>query len=174
MIMNLWLSFLLVYFPLLMAPKGKFLLQKRGGKKTPQKRRAEGCKGGSNLQGAGPLEQTQGCWRGSCSGGGHPPPLRASRLGFPAVQASGELHRRVQIEDVPPNPQRPSNSGTPGAPLGPIVQRCAWWQGARASPLQAGWAAGGDGGPGRGTSEGQAACVHKAAPEQGTAVLRLS
>ena len=47
--LNLWPPFLLVSLLLLMAPKGKFLLQERGGKEKPQKRRAEGWSGGSTL-----------------------------------------------------------------------------------------------------------------------------
>lgn len=40
--LNLWLLFLLLSLPLLMAPKGKFLLQERGRKENPQKRRGGG------------------------------------------------------------------------------------------------------------------------------------
>lgn len=87
-------------------------------------------------KGESPLEQTQGCRQGGCSEGQHhpPQPRHASRLGFPLLQASRELQRRVQVEDVPPNPQQPSSSGNPGGPSGPSNWRRAWWWGAEHPP----------------------------------------
>lgn len=132
--LNLRLSFLLVSLPLPMAPKGKFLLRKRGGKEKPQKQRAEGCGGESNLQGASSLEQRQGCWRGRCSGGGHPHPSMHPGLGSRQPRPAGSCTGGVQVQDVPPNPQRPSKSRSPGAALGPSTQHCAWWRGPELPP----------------------------------------
>jgi len=124
--LNLWLAFLLVSLPLLTAPGGKSLLQRREEKKKPQKRRAEGCRGGSN-----PWSGRRGVGKGFAVGVGTPNP---PTLEFPSVQASGELHGRVLVEDVPPDPQRPSsNSRSPGPPLGPRTV-----VGSQSIPLQAG------------------------------------
>lgn len=91
--LNLWLLFLLLSLPLLMAPKGKFLLQERRRKENPQKRRGGGggatCKGparwsrcrdvgegvavGTDTETNPPTHPGLGCHRsrpaGSCTGG---------------------------------------------------------------------------------------------------------
>lgn len=60
--LNLWFLLLLISLPLLTAPKGKILLQERGGKEKRQKQKAEECREESSLQEADLLEHTQGCW----------------------------------------------------------------------------------------------------------------